>query len=283
MSQELYINYNGNHYNNEDKIFSVNNRAFKFGDGLFETIRVCNGQLCFVEDHFKRLKKGMELLKMKSSNISFNDLKHQIEELLIKNQITEGGRVRLTVFREAEGFYVPFNEKKGYTIEAKPLENNLYFVNEKGLRVDLYTEHRRSTSKLSNIKTTNSIQNVLAGIFCIENELDEALVTNKHGRIAESVSSNVFLYKNNNIYTPALEEGSLDGIMRKQILRIAENLKINVFEGMVNGSMLLQADELFLTNVVKGIQWVSSYKEKTYNNEAAKLFTQHLNELISGN
>lgn len=280
MNKELYINYNGKIYSASEHIFSINNRAFKYGDALFETIRVVNGKLCFVEDHFKRLKMGVDLLKMKSSNISFNDVKVQIEELLVKNKITAGGRVRLTVFRDADGFYQPLNEKKAYVIEAIPIENNLYVLNENGLTLAIFDEQRKGTSKLSNIKTTNSLQQILAGIYCKENNLDECLMLNKHGRIAEATSSNVFLYKNNNIYTPSLEEGCMDGVMRKQILRIAEKLNINVFEGMVNGSMLLQADELFLTNVIKGVQWVESYKEKKYTNETIRLFIEELNQSI---
>ena len=103
---------------------------------------------------------------------------------------------------------------------------------------------------------------------------------NKHGRIAEATSSNVFLYKNNNIYTPSLDEGCVAGVMRKQILRIAEKLNINIFEGMVNGSMLQQADELFLTNAVKGIQWVESYKDKQYINETIKQIIEELNQTV---
>ena len=283
MKPQLYINFNGTLYKNEEHIFSINNRAFKYGDALFETIRVIDGKLCFVEDHFKRLKMGIDLLKMKSSNLSFNELKTQIEELVQKNGIHQGGRVRLTVFREAEGFYQPNNEKKSYTIEAKPIDVNYYQLNTKGLVVDMFNEHRRSTSKLSNIKTTNSIQQILAGIYRKENNLDECIMVNKHDRIAEASSSNVFLYKNNNIYTPALDEGSMDGVMRKQVLKIAEQLNINVFEGMVNGSMLLQADELFLTNAVKGIQWVETFRSKTYTNEAAQSFLQELNKALSAN
>ncbi|TXB65891.1 4-amino-4-deoxychorismate lyase [Vicingus serpentipes] len=280
MKNESYINYNGKLFASDEQIFSINNRAFKYGDALFETIRVVNGKLCFVEDHFKRLKQGVELLKMKSSNISFNDVKVQIEELLVKNNIKEGGRVRLTVFRDAEGFYQPINEKKAYVIEAKSIDNNYFELNVNGLKVDIYSEQKRSTSKLSNIKTTNSLQQILAGIYCKENELDECLMLNKHGRIAEAMSSNVFLYKNNNIYTSSLEEGCIDGVMRKQILKIAAKMNINIFEGMVNGSMLLQADELFLTNAVKGIQWVESFKEKQYTNETIQLLINELNQSV---
>jgi branched-chain amino acid aminotransferase len=217
---------------------------------------------------------------MKPCTISFDDIISQIEELLAKNKITKGGRVRLTVFRDADGFYQPSNEKKAYVIEAKAIDNNYFELNSTGLKIDIYKEYRRSTSKLSNIKTTNSLQQILAGIYCKENDLDECLMLNKHGRIAEATSSNVFLYKNNNIYTPSLDEGCVDGVMRRQILKIAEKLNINIFEGMVNGSMLLQADELFLTNAVRGVQWVESFKEKQYTNETIQQIIEELNQTV---
>jgi branched-chain amino acid aminotransferase len=263
-----------------ENIFTVNNRAFKYGDAIFETIRIIDGKLCFLPDHFERLKIGMDFLQFKNCEMSFEDITKQMEELIIKNNLKKGARVRLTVFREAEGFYTPFNEKCGYVIEAKPIETNHYILNEKGLLVDIYNLHRRSTSKLSNIKTTNDIPQILAGLYALENNLDDCIILNKHNRIVETTNSNIFLYKKNNIYTPSLDEGCMDGIMRKQILKIAEKLKINIFEGMLNANVLLQADEVFLTNVVKGVQWVKTFKEKTYTNEAAKMFVDELNKII---
>ena len=123
MKDKSYINYNGKLYSSEERIFTINNRAFKYGDALFETFRVINGKLCFVDDHFERLLQGEELLKMKPCNISSDEILSQIEELLIKNKITKGVRVRLTVFRDADGFYQPSNEKKAYVIEAKSIDN----------------------------------------------------------------------------------------------------------------------------------------------------------------
>jgi branched-chain amino acid aminotransferase len=133
---------------------------------------------------------------------------------------------------------------------------------------------------LSQIKTTNNIPHVLTGIYKRENNLDDCIVLNDQDRIVEAISSNIFLYKNNNIYTPSLDEGCMDGVMRKQVLKIAKDLTINVFEGMVNGSMLLQADELFLTNAIKGIEWVVAYREKRYFNKATKGILDELNKLV---
>jgi branched-chain amino acid aminotransferase len=281
LSSLLYINYNGFLYKEDEKIFTTKNRGFKYGDGLFESIRIINGQPCFLDDHFARLKKGMEALKMRSANISFQKLENQICNLIEKNHIKKGGRIRLSVFRAGDGLYTPENESKSYVIEAKPIKDKNYVLNKNGLVIDIYNEFKRPINILSQIKTTNNIPNVLAGIFVKDNELDDCIVLNEHGRIAEALSSNIFLYKNNNIYSPSVDEGCMEGVMRKQILRIATEMNINVVEGMVNGSMLLQADELFLTNTIKGIQWVASYKQKRYYNKATKEILDHLNKSVS--
>lgn len=281
MIPSLYINFNGFLYKEGEKVFTVNNRAFKYGDALFETIRIINGQPCFLEDHFIRLKKGMKVLKMNAGTISFNQLKDQIIRLINKNRIKEGGRIRLTVFRSSEGFYLPEgDEGRSYLIEASPLKEHIYKLNEKGITVGVYDELKITRNVLAQIKTTNNIPNILAGIYKRENNLDDCIVLNDQDRIAEAISSNIFLYKNNNLYTPSLEEGCIDGIMRSQVLKIAKNLKINVFEGMINGSMLLQADELFLTNAIKGIEWVAAYHEKRYFNNATKEILDQLNNIV---
>lgn len=281
MIPSLYINFNGFLYKEGEKVFTVNNRAFKYGDALFETIRIINGQPCFLEDHFIRLKKGMKVLKMNAGTISFNQLKDQIIRLINKNRIKEGGRIRLTVFRSSEGFYLPEgDEGRSYLIEASPLKEHIYKLNEKGITVGVYDELKITRNVLAQIKTTNNIPNILAGIYKRENNLDDCIVLNDQDRIAEAISSNIFLYKNNNLYTPSLEEGCIDGIMRSQVLKIAKNLKINVFEGMINGSMLLQADELFLTNAIKGIEWVAAYREKRYFNNATKEILDQLNNIV---
>ena len=280
MSTPIYINVDGFLYKEDEPVFKVNNRAFKYGDALFETIRIIDGKAQFLEDHFIRLKKGMQVLKMPLGGISFKELKEQVHKLLQKNHITEGGRVRLTVFRTGGGFYAPENEGKSYVIEALPLDLNKYELNTKGLTIGVYSDIKRPRNILSQIKTTNNIPYILTGIFKNENGWGDCLVLNDQGRVAEALSSNVFLYKNNNLYTPALEEGCVAGIMRKQVLKIAKELNINVFEGMLSGSMLLRADELFLTNSIAGIRWVSSYKQKRYFNTAAKEILSHLNASI---
>lgn len=280
MANKRYINFNGFIYEEDEKVFSINNRAWRYGDGLFETIRVINGKPCFLEDHFLRLEKGMDVLKMQSSTISFKEIQTQIEKLLEKNRIKKGGRIRLSVYRTGEGLFMPENESISYVIEAKALDNNLYTLNDKGLSVDVFNELRRTRNILSQIKTINNIPHVLTAIHKKENNLDDCIVLNDQGRVVEGISSNIFLYKNNNLYTPSLDEGCMAGVMRKQIIKIAKELNINVFEGIINGSMLLQADELFFTNAIVGVQWAVSYRQKRYFNTATKKILECLNKSV---
>ena len=261
-------------------MFAINNREFKYEDALFETIRVINGSPCFLDNHFMRLEKGMTLLKMNPNPIFFDILKTQIVQLIEKNNINKGGRLRLTVYRSSDGFYTPEGEEKNeYAIEVVPLKENNYELNERGITIDIYREFKRHSNALSSIKTTNNIPLTLAGIYKREEELDDCIVLNDHNIIVQTISSNIFLYRNNNLYTPSLEEGCMDGVMRKQVLKAAKELRINISEGIINGSMLLQADELFLTNAIKGIEWVGAYRDKRYFNKTSKRILEQLNKL----
>ena len=110
MSATIYINYNGFLYEENEKIFTIKNRGFRYGDALFETIRIINGQPCNLEDHFTRLKKGMGVLKMRSAKMSFINIEEQIIKLIEKNRIKKGGKIRLSLFRSGEGLYTPEND-----------------------------------------------------------------------------------------------------------------------------------------------------------------------------
>lgn len=278
---KVKINLNGKLYDSSEPIFGVNNRAFRYGDALFESIRVVNGKPCFIEDHFKRLKEGMKLLKMlPSSSFTYQDFSQQIEELIKENNITEGGRVRITVFRNEGGFYIPKTNEKSYLIEANEFTHNEYTLNSKGLAVDTYSEILKPKTSLSKIKSCNSLQYVLAGIYAKEKKLDECLLMNENNRICESISANVFLYKSGSLYTPALEEGCVAGVMRRQIIDVAKDLKINVFEATISIGNLLYADELFLSNATKGIQWVGSFRQKRYFNDTCKAIVAALNQKV---
>jgi len=275
----LFINFNGEIIPADTKALTVANRAFKYGDGLFESMRMLKGQLKFHVQHAERLQKGMKALKMDGySQLDSYFLKEKAEQLASVNKIKHG-RLRLTVYRDAEGLYTPSQNKTGYLLEIQPADEPRYFLNSKGLIVDVFTELAKPTNYLSNIKTCNSLVYVMAGIHKNQNNLDDVLLLNQNGFLCEASSSNVFVYYQNNLYTPALSEGCVEGVMRQVVIDLARKNNIPLTEAQISPEILYEADEVFLTNAVKGIQCVMGYGIRRYFNRISKVLIDELNKL----
>jgi branched-subunit amino acid aminotransferase/4-amino-4-deoxychorismate lyase len=222
MSVE-YINFNGSILPADQLIFKANNRGFRYGDGLFESMRYMKGKLKFPEMHIDRIQKGMKLLRF--DNCSLIDtwfLREKVEELVRRNRAGADARVRLTVFRDSQGLYSPVSNKFGYVLEIQKLDESQYVLNKKGLIIDVYDEIPKPVNALSNLKTCNAMIYVLAGIYKNQNALDEVLILNHHGFLCESMSSNVFVVYDRKLYTPALNEGCIAGVMRQVVMRLAK-------------------------------------------------------------
>ena len=278
----LFINHNGVIVTADQPIIKADNRGFRYGDALFESIRIANYSIQFLCDHLQRLNKGMQVLKMKTNPLfSETFFEHAILELVQKNGITSDGRIRLSVYRNDGGFYAPNDNGTSFLIEALPLEEKNYTLNAKGFSIDLFTELKKPQSPLSSIKSANSALYVLAGIFKNQHSLDECVIVNEKLGIIEAISSNIFAVKNGVLYTPPVSEGCVDGVMRKKIIQIAQANRIAVYEIPVMQNVLLAADELFFTNAINGIRWVVAYKQKRYFNNTSKKLTEKLNELIT--
>ncbi|HQS50461.1 MAG: 4-amino-4-deoxychorismate lyase [Sphingobacteriales bacterium 17-39-43] len=277
MSVE-YINFNGSILPADQLIFKANNRGFRYGDGLFESMRYIKGKLKFPEMHIDRIQKGMKLLRF--DNCSLIDtwfLREKVEELVRRNRTGVDARVRLTVFRDSEGLYSPVSNKFGYVLEIQKLDESQYVLNKKGLIIDVYDEIPKPVNALSNLKTCNAMIYVLAGIYKNQNALDEVLILNHHGFLCESMSSNVFVVYDRKLYTPALNEGCIAGVMRQVVMRLAKENDIELVEAQINPDILNEADEVFLTNAGKGIQWVMGYNNKRYFNEVSRFLSEKLN------
>ncbi|MGF7080001.1 aminotransferase class IV [Mucilaginibacter sp. UYCu711] len=275
----LYINFNGEIVPADTKLLPVTNRAFKYGDGLFESMRMLKGQLQFADMHADRLQRGMKALKIDSySQMDDYFLKEKAEQLSVRNK-SKHGRLRLTVYRDSSGFYAPSQNKSGYCLEFTPADEPRYFLNEKGLIVDIFTDLPKPSNYLSNIKTCNSLIYVMAGLYKAQNNLDEVFLLNQNGFLCEASSSNVFVWYQNHLYTPALSEGCVEGVMRQVIINIAKKSNIPVTEAQINPEILYEADEVFLTNASKGIQCVMGYGIKRYFNKVSKVFMDELNKL----
>jgi branched-subunit amino acid aminotransferase/4-amino-4-deoxychorismate lyase len=266
-----YILHNDEFVPADQPILTAHNRGFRYGDGLFESMRMCNGKLRFAEQHADRLKAGMKALKIEGGNLLDEYfLRQKTAELCKKNKFRENVRFRLSIYRAGDGLYTPANNKSGYVLEASALTENNYELNKKGLIVDVYDELTKQINKLANYKTSNSLLYVMAGLYKKQHRLDEAFILNQNGFLCESISSNVFVVYNQQIYTPALSEGCIAGVMRGVVMNIAKMNNISMVEAQINPEVLKEADEVFVTNAVGGIRWVMGYGRKRYFNEVAK-------------
>lgn len=279
MGKDNYCILNGHLVSVYEPSIPFTNRAFRYGDSLFETIRLCNNKIMFLRDHITRLKLGMTVLRMNlPAEFNTENMYEFILQLLKHNSHAPNARIRLTVFRNEGGFYTPETNDISFLIESEELPV-AYELNQKGLWVDVYADIKKSINKLSNIKTGNALMYVMAGIAKQSMKLDDCFLVNENGAICESISSNVFIVKNGTIYTAPLSEGCVAGIMRKQIMHIATENKILTFESPITLYNLLNGDEVFLTNSINGVQWVGQFKEKFYTNKMATFFTEKLIQL----
>jgi branched-subunit amino acid aminotransferase/4-amino-4-deoxychorismate lyase len=281
--KDSYCNYNGHLISIYEPVVSFANRAFRYGDALFETIRVVNGKVMFLVDHMRRIKLGMTTLRM-NVPLDFNvdNITRLILELIKQNNLQNDVRVRLTIFRNEGGFYTPKVNDISFLIETEELEDQGgYTLNEKGYEMEVFHDLKKNKNKLANLKSGNALLYVLAGIYKKDIKMDDCIIINEDSNICEAISSNLFIVKNGALYTPALSEGCVDGVMRKQIISIAQQNRILCYEIPIVFNTMMNADEVFLTNAVHGIRWVELYKTKTYSNKMAIYFNDKLNQLIT--
>jgi len=274
-----YVNNNGVLVPTESYSIKAGNRAYIYGDGLFESIRVVNGLPINMENHFKRLSEGMKALRIQmAAEFSSTFFSNEIISLCEQNKIEKGGRVRLSIDRKQGGFFMPHNNEAEYFIEANSLPNNKFMLNEAGYKVDQFEDMKKQINLLSSFKTKNGLLYIMAKLRARELGQDDLLIQNDRMGIIEGGSANLFIVSNGVLYTPGLDSGCLGGTMRMQIINIALAHNIKVYECNISPQNLLVADEVFLTNAIEGIIWVSSYRTKQYVNTMSRQLIEKLNE-----
>ncbi len=277
------VYFNGKIIPPDEVIITSSNRSFKYGDGLFETINVINQQPLFIDLHVNRLLAGLLVLGINiPDNWSEIFFKETITGLCKINKI-QNARCRITVWREGEGFYLPQQNDAAILIELSPHDSELYNLNETGLRLGVFTELTKTANILSPYKTANSLIYVLAAKYAFEQKFDDVVVLNDRGRTADSIKSNIFIWRQSVLFTPALNEGGVDGVMKQVIFNLCRKEGITVNEIEMPLEMLLEADEIFLSNVMHGIKWVGEYTQKKYVNKFSKDLLYIINETNSNN
>ena len=276
------INFNGSILSQDSNILTQN-RAFLYGDGVFETVKIIDNKILFLEDHYFRLMSSMRVVRMEiPMNFTMEYLEEQILSVVNANSLSASSRARITVYRNDGGYYLPQNNSVSFLIHAVALENVLYSFEKQHYEVDLYKDFYITKQLLSSIKSTNKIITITGSIFANENSLDNCLLLNDSKNVVEALQGNIFMLLGTKLITPPVSEGCLNGVMRKQILHLAKKLEnLEVVESVISPFDLQKADELFITNVIKGIQPITQYRKKSFVTEVSSQLLEKLNEMIS--
>jgi branched-chain amino acid aminotransferase len=255
--------------------FLASNRSFLYGDAVFETMLKLQGVIQLYNHHITRLKKAIAIFGFE---LSVEKEQQLIDELLLIP--FENARIRLAVYRAPGGFYKPLSNDAHFVIDATTQESDHYLLNSKGLSLVTFKQHLKPIQPLSSIKSANAALYVLAANYAKNKGFDEALILNEKKRICESSSSNLFILKGKELYTPALSEACLAGIMRSRIIELADEVGLHVHETKLDINELEDADEIWLTNAARGLQWVGAWEDKRFFSKQAKKMVQLLNQKI---
>lgn len=262
-----FVCFNGSFLPATEPLFTSQNRSFRYGDGVFETMKVCNEKIVLEQFHFERLILSLKLLQIKDT-LDLLSLSRLILELCRRNNCLDLARIRLAAFRNNQN-------KVEIVIEAKSLTGEINQWNEKGWTIDLYPYARKSTDALSNLKTANFLPYVLAELYAKERGIDDAIILNAYNNLADTSKANIFLVINDEIFTPALNQGCVAGVMRRYLLDQLKN-NYRLHEAEISEEQLLAADEVFLTNSIFDIRWVEKFRQKIYTSSKALTLYQQI-------
>jgi len=213
------------------------------GLGLFESMRSYNGKIVYLDEHLKRIKSSSKLIAIRLP-FSFTKLKEIIKETVEKNGFKDA-YVRLTLWKPERGTDILVTVKRYHAFTCQKYRN--------GFRAVISSLRQNEDSPLTRIKSTNRLFYQLSLQEAKDKGFDEAIILNNRGYIAETTRSNLFLAKDNELFTPTLSCGCLAGITRRVIFDLAKKYNIKIYEGKFTLKDLYEADEAFLTNSLMGV------------------------------
>ena len=276
------VNYNGRLLPSEEVKITPSNRAFNYGDGVFETVKIRNGRLVFWEEHYFRLMASMRMIRMKIPiEFTLEFLEHEILKTIASLDIQTNLRARLSVFRKDGGLYMPTSNDVDFLVVVTPMSH----VIKEEYHVDLYKDFFIHSGYLSTIKSTNKLIYTLASIYAQEHALDNCILLNERKGVVEATNANIFLVKDSLVKTPSLSEGCLNGIIRAKVIdMLSKNDSYTIEESVITPFEIQKADEIFITNCLMGIQPVTKYRKKEFKTDLARKLQSHLKvmEVTSG-
>ena len=275
------INFNTELQEFEKLPITALTRAARYGDGVFETIRMREGKLLFIEDHYFRLMASMRILRMVIPMEFTPEFIVDQSLRLAEERGFENGRLRLQIVRSGGGTYTPNSNAIDWWMELDPLKTKDYVLNNVGLKVELFKDHYVQPGLLSTLKSSNALPYVLGSIYAQENQFDAVLLVNDAKQLVEANYGNVFLVEGKVLRTAPLDDGALRGVFRKNILEWAKDIQLEVQERSINPFDLQKADEVWITNTIRGIEWVGQYRKKSYLSTKAEEMTAMLNRKLN--
>ncbi|MFP5039544.1 aminotransferase class IV [Parasediminibacterium sp. JCM 36343] len=270
MPATTYLIQNGKTLRESNAAISPSNRSFRYGDGCFETMKVSNGKLLLGNYHFDRLFSSLALLQFDvPAHFTPAYLQAQVLALATKNNHHPLARVRLTIYRGDGGLYDPQNHTPNYIIQTWSLNPSINNLNENGLIIGVFEDAKKVCDRFSAIKSNNFLGYAMAALWVKREQLNDAILLNPCNRVADATIANVFIVKDGIAKTPSLDEGGINGVMRRYLLENLASIGVEAAEVPLTVADLMEADELFLTNSISGIRWVKQLGSKNYQNKIA--------------
>jgi len=258
---------NGKLFPVDQPLLRADNRGYRYGDGLFETMKMINGDLLLAEFHFDRFFNGLSLLQYQlPTRFTRDSLLKDIQKLAGKNKEDELARIRVSAFRGNGGLYDTGDQKMQYIIETWPLPETCNSLNENGLIIDHFSGMRKSTDVYANLKSANFLPYTLAALDAREKKVNDCVLLSLSDELADSSIANLFIIKDEVICTPPLSSGCVAGVSRRYILEAAAAAGFRIEERSLSLADLEKADEVFLSNAIYGLRWVQRYADSLYQN-----------------
>lgn len=238
------------------------NRSFKFGDAVFETLCVRFGEILFWEDHIERLMAGIQVLGLETPQYFLEEIRREAQALASQQQ---HARLRLHVWRNGGGAYLPDQNTAQYHLSINPLAQTPHAVTQPLRRVLIFRDIPLTYSSLSCLKTANSLPYILAAKYAQTHAAGDALLLSNDGNITETSCANIFYIKNNILYTPPLSDGCVAGVFRKNILMQCQQLRIPVREQSIAATAVSDIACMFACNVIRGIQPILQLENHSFS------------------
>ena len=238
--------------------------------------------MLFLEDHYFRLMASLRIVRMEiPMNFTMEYMEEQVLLLVDALPAAPSYRARMSVFRKPGGYYLPTNNDVEFIVTASALTEPLYSFESGNYEVDLFRDFYVTKQLLSTLKSTNKMVQITGSVYAHENGLQNCLLLNDEKNVVEALQGNLFMLTGNKLVTPPVADGCLNGIMRKQVLELAKKVEgLEVSEASIYPFDLQKADELFITNVIKGIQPITKYRKKEFVAVVASDLIKRLNAKI---